>query len=160
MLQKDRDSFKLIYPEGWEWDSQKDLDEPPTVNFEQWSSSVSKTPAACRIENKPSASSVLSIADTPRFAAPMSESAVQQARKAAVPKSTQTDTLWCFSLWTEWAKQRNTRTVDVEEQVPLDITPLSPMVLQHWMSRFVLELRKKDGNESTRPTRSTILSVV
>ena len=90
MLQKDCDSFKLIYPEGWKWDSREDLDEPPTINFEQWSL-FSKAPATCRIKDKPSASSVFSIADTPRFAAPLSESAVQQARKAAVPKSTQMD---------------------------------------------------------------------
>ena len=60
----------------------------------------------------------------------MSESAVQQARKVAIPKSTQADTTWCFSLWTEWAKQRNRRTN--EEQVPLNILAMSPPVLQHW----------------------------
>ena len=57
----------------------------------------------------------------------MSESAVQQAHKAAVSKSTQTDTSWCFFLWTESAKQRNRRTN--EEQVPLNILAMSPLVL-------------------------------
>ena len=76
----------------------------------------------------------------------MSESAMQQAHKTAVSKSTQTDTSWCFSLWTESAKQRNRRTD--KEQVPLNILAVSPLALE-WMSRFML---KSDGNEYTPDT--------
>ena len=73
---------------------------------------------------------------------PLSDEAVKEARKAAVPKTTQKDTLWCIRLWNEWRKERNSRT---EEQIPLDIVGLSPAVLQRWLSRFVLEVRKKCG---------------
>ena len=52
------------------------------------------------------------------FAVPLSDDAVKEARKAAVPKTTQKDTLWCIRLWNEWRKERNSRT---EEQIPADI---------------------------------------
>jgi len=78
------------------------------------------------------------------FAPPMSDSEVQQAKKFAVPRRTQKDTLWCISLWKEWSEARNSR---VEEQIPSDICKLSNHLLQHWLSRFVLEVRKKYGME-------------
>ena len=77
-----------------------------------------------------------------QFAMPLSDEAVKEARKAPVPKMTQKDTLWCIRLWNEWTKERNSR---IEEQIPLDITTLSPTVQQRSLSRFVLEVRKKDG---------------
>ena len=77
-----------------------------------------------------------------RFAVPLSDDAVKETRKAAVPKTTQKDTLWCIRLWNEWRKERNSRT---EEQIPADIIALSPAVLQPWLSRFVLEVTKKDA---------------
>jgi len=78
------------------------------------------------------------------FAPPLSDSKVQQAKKFAVPRRTQKDTLWCISLWKEWREARNSRSV---EQIPSDICKLSNHLLQHWLSRFVLKVRKKDGME-------------
>jgi len=78
------------------------------------------------------------------FAPPMSDSEVQQAKKFAVPRRTQKDTLWCISLWKKWREARNSRS---EEQIPSDICKLSNHLLQRWLSRFVLEVRKKDGME-------------
>ena len=79
-----------------------------------------------------------------RCAPPMSDSKVQQAKKFAVPRRTKKDTLWCISLWKEWREARNSRS---EEQIPSDICKLSNHLLQHWLSRYVLEVRKKDGME-------------
>ena len=80
-----------------------------------------------------------------RFAPPMSDSEVQQAKKFAVPKRTTKDTAWCISLWEQWRKARNSRS---KEQVPSDICMLTTsQLLQYWLSRFVLEVRKKDGQE-------------
>ena len=45
-----------------------------------------------------------------RFATLLSDDAVKEARKAAVPKMTQMDILWCICLWNEWTKKRNSRT--------------------------------------------------
>ena len=76
------------------------------------------------------------------FAALVSDKEIAAARRTAVPKSTQTDTLWCIALWNKWLKQRNTRT---SEKLEEELSTLSPVVLQKWLCRFVLEVRKKDG---------------
>ena len=54
----------------------------------------------------------------PRFAEPLSDTAVEIARKGAVPKTTQRDTLWCTSVLGDWITERNKRS---EEQVPTDL---------------------------------------
>ena len=80
-----------------------------------------------------------------RFAAPKSEKDVEQARKARIPRKTQTDTKYCVEIWKTWSIYRN--SVVKNEQVYEDITSLDSNSLQYWMSRFVLEVRKKDGTE-------------
>ena len=84
-------------------------------------------------------------ANATRFAIPKSEEEVQQARKARIPKKTQTDTKYCLDIWKNWSIFRNS-VVDTE-QVNEDITALDNNGIQYWMSRFVLEVRKKDGSE-------------
>ena len=77
------------------------------------------------------------------FAAPVSEEDIQQAKQNAVPKSTQRDTQYCVRMWEGWCRSR-------EQSVNCVIPPLCELnksQLQHWMSRFVLKLRKKDGTE-------------
>ena len=84
-------------------------------------------------------------ANATRFAIPKSEEEVQQARKARIPKKTQTDTKYCVDIWKNWSIYRN--SVVNTEQVNEDITALDNNGIQYWMSRFVLEVRKKDGSE-------------
>lgn len=124
----------LLVPRGWESDSEAEPESetcanaPPHDIMEAFLVDVES--------EKP--------APPPRFAPPMSDNEVQQVKKAAVPKTTQRDTSWCINLWKEWRDDRNSRS---EEQVPSDICALSPHVLQRWLSRFVLEVRKKGGTE-------------
>ena len=54
------------------------------------------------------------------------------------------DTAWCIKLWNEW---KEAREITSEEKIPTDICKLSPQQLQHYLSRFVLEVRRKDGTE-------------
>ena len=44
-----------------------------------------------------------------RFAAPLSEEQIAEARKAAIPKKTQLDTQYCIKVWHEWRNYRNNR---------------------------------------------------
>ena len=124
----------LLVPRGWESDSEAEPESetctyaPPHDIMEAFLVDVES--------EKP--------APPPRFAPPMSDNEVQQVKKAAVPKTTQRDTSWCINLWKEWRDDRNSRS---EEQIPSDICALSPHVLQRWLSRFVLEVRKKGGTE-------------
>ena len=123
----------LLVPRGWDSDSEA---EPESETGEYAPPHDIMEAFLVDIEcEKP--------APPPRFAPPMSDK-VQEAKKAAVPKTTQRDTSWCISLWKEWRDDRNSRS---EEQIPSDICALSPQVLQRWLSRFVLEVRKKGAAE-------------
>ena len=120
----------ILVPSGWESDSESTTAENDTKhvppNDIDFLAEVDSNPAQQHTQ----------------FATPLSDETVKEARKAAFPKTTQKDTLWFIHLWNEWTKERNSR---IEEQIPLDITTLSPTVLQRSLSRFVLEMRKKDG---------------
>ena len=85
-----------------------------------------------------------------RFAVPKTEKEVTEARKASVPKKTQTDTKYCMRLWNEWKMHQNIAAPT--QSVPDDITEMSCEALQYWMCRFVLEVRKKD--ESLYPANT------
>lgn len=74
-------------------------------------------------------------ANAARFAIPKSEE-VQKARKARIPKKTQTDTKYCLDIWKNWSIYRN--SVVNTEQINEDITALDNNGIQYWMSRFVL----------------------
>ena len=126
----------LLVPRGWESDSEA---EPGSETGELDEYALPHDiMEAFLVDIEPKA------APPPHFAPPMSDNAVQEAKKAAVPKTTQRDTTWCISLWNEWRDDRNSRS---EEQVPSDICALSPEELQRWLSRFMLEVRKMDGKE-------------
>ena len=81
----------------------------------------------------------------PRFAVPKTEEEVKQARQARIPKKTQIDTRYCIRIWKSWSEHRN--SVEKNELVPEDITTLDCEQLQYWLSRFVLEVRKKSSSE-------------
>ena len=57
----------------------------------------------------------------------------------------QADTKYCDCIWNEWRRSRNSFTAT--EVVPEHLPNIDADTLQYWMSRFVLEARKKDGNE-------------
>ena len=80
---------------------------------------------------------------TSRFAAPVSEEEIRRRRESAVPKKTSDDTRYCIRVWEEWCKYR---TIHYGSHIPL-LSTISLSELQHWMTRFVCETRKKDGSE-------------
>ena len=68
---------------------------------------------------------------------------VQQARLQAIPTSTKKDTAWCFNIWRDWSVANSTDAYNISQ----DITTLCPEKLMRYISRFILEVRKKDGTE-------------
>ena len=77
------------------------------------------------------------------FAAPKTEEEIRNARAKGVPSKTVEDTKYCVNLWNEWKRYRQETLGD---SIP-DLTELSRSELQHWLTRFVLEVWKKDGSE-------------
>ena len=75
-----------------------------------------------------------------RFAWPKSN---QTARLQRIPEKTKQDTKYCVKLWNEW---RMNRTATTGEHIST-IEQMTDTELTHWMSRFVLEVRKVNGSE-------------
>ena len=80
-----------------------------------------------------------------RFAVPKTEKEVIKAQKAIVPQKTQHDTNYCVRLWNQWKAHRNGTTTS--EKIPEELTTMGKEAVQYWLSRFILEVRKKDGSE-------------
>ena len=78
---------------------------------------------------------------TVRFAPPQSEAEILSARERAIPKRTQQDRKYCLHIWDDWRAHR-------KEITGADIPPLQELPLhelQHWLTMFILEARKKTG---------------
>ena len=78
-----------------------------------------------------------------RFAAPKTEAEIVQARTKGVPLKTQKDTKYCVGVWESWREYRNSTT----GAAIAPLTELNHSELDHWLTRFILEVRKKDGSE-------------
>ena len=77
------------------------------------------------------------------FAPPKTEKEIEDARMRGVSQKTQQDTNYCMRLWSEWrAHHQKVAHVSIPP-----ITEQSQSELQHWLSRFILEVRRKDGSE-------------
>ena len=82
-----------------------------------------------------------------RFREPVSKEEVKATQKAAVPKNTQKNTNWAVTVWKECSKSRWTRFPSAPAECPahLYVLAFSPLQLDYWLTRFVLEARRKDG---------------
>ena len=67
-----------------------------------------------------------------------------RAREESVPKATRTDTAYRVRLWSDWAENRSKHTKEI---VPPFDQLHDNSLLQCWLTRFVLEVRK--GTEYT-----------
>ena len=77
------------------------------------------------------------------FAAPKTAEEIELARSKGVPCKTQQDTNYCIHLWNAWS-------VHHQATAGVRIPPLADLKideLQHWFTRYILEVRKKDGGQ-------------
>ena len=91
-----------------------------------------------------------------RFADPLSPSKMQTICEGFVPKNTQKATDWARRVFDEWRINRNKRS---DEKCPSTLL-VSPDVraLNYWLSRFVLEVRRADGEPYPASSLVNILS--
>lgn len=71
-----------------------------------------------------------------QFAAIKSDSEVELARAKGIPPKTLKDTKYCVGLWDAWTVYRRAENGDNIQS----IEQLSRQDLQHWLTRFVLEV--------------------
>ncbi len=76
--------------------------------------------------------------------------------KGFVPKNTDNNTSWAlrnWEAWCIWSKSKNP-----EEPVPTDLLEAKdPMALNHWLSLYVMETRRKDGKKFPSSTLDCLL---
>ncbi len=77
------------------------------------------------------------------FAPAKSDAEIELARAQGIPKKTQEDAKYCVNLSDAWRSHRLESTGHAIKP----IAQLNRCELEHWLTRFVLEVRKKDGSE-------------
>ena len=65
-----------------------------------------------------------------------------KARVESVSEKTREDTKYCVNLWEEW---RNHCVQHTTATIPALLLEMTNTDLQYWMTRFIMEVRKKDG---------------
>ena len=85
-----------------------------------------------------------------RFAKPISDEQVKAVQESVIPGNIKKSTNWALNVWNEWSASR--KSMASATGIPLCGIDFPPNVLiakapelNHWMSKFVLEVRRKDG---------------
>ncbi|XP_065902920.1 zinc finger MYM-type protein 2-like [Dysidea avara] len=94
------------------------------------------------IAESTSGSSKVSSKAARKFAKPVTKEDIATTMQSAIPKKTQRDNKYCYTLWKEWVTHRAMATGEV---IPL-LCNITAEELQHWLCSFVLEVRKKNGD--------------
>ena len=92
-----------------------------------------------------------------RFKAPTSDEAMATFCKGYVPLNMQKNTAWAVKVFSEWRAERN--SISSEKLCPANLLD-NPDVqeLNYWLSCFVTEVRKKDGQPNPPRTIQQILA--
>lgn len=80
------------------------------------------------------------------YGSPKGAKAVQVAIEASIPKKTREQTNWTVRVWSEWAASRNKKLMRGEQLIPANLCDMAVCELDFWLSRFVLEIRKVNGD--------------
>ena len=82
----------------------------------------------------------------PRFSAPLSSAELQKKLYDRIPKPTRKNTKWAIGDWDEWIKHRSFIMETSLESVPLptDLSRAKLSDVDFWLSRFIVEARRKD----------------
>ena len=89
-----------------------------------------------------------------RFATPVSDNEILRRRDSAIPQKTAQDTRFCTNVWQEWSDYHQKCH---SSNIP-QLNCISASDLQYWLTRFVLEIRKRDGSEYPPQTLHHICS--
>jgi hypothetical protein len=80
--------------------------------------------------------------DGSRFGPRVTASEIAALQETAVPANTKKNTSWAVNVWNEWSAYR--RRQDPSDFPPCLLT-MQVSELNEWLSRLVVEVRRKDG---------------
>ena len=91
-----------------------------------------------------------------RFSAPLSPGSMEKVCRGYVPANTSKITSWSVRVFNSWREERNKRSL---EQCPENLLrEPNAELLNFWLSRFVVEVRREDGKPYPPATINGILS--
>lgn len=93
----------------------------------------------------PSPISIVSAESAPPRFAFQSDSSLEEVKSSSVPKNTARCTKWAYNIWLEWSKQRKIQNTALREEWPDELLTATPTRLDYWLSKFVIEVRRNDG---------------
>ena len=80
-----------------------------------------------------------------RYGSPKSDKAVSEVIATGIPAKTRQQTDWTVRVWEQWSTSRNEQLLPGEKPFSTDFGALTVEEMQFWLCRFVLEVRKVDG---------------
>ena len=96
-----------------------------------------------------------------RFSEPTSPSKMKEICKGYVPENTKKANNWSRRVFDQWREQRNSGSSSSteDEQCPVDLLEKpNAVLLNYWLSRFVVEARREDGNPYPASTIVNLLA--
>ena len=91
----------------------------------------------------------------PRFALPKSDLDVKAAQAHAVPQNTSKSTNWALNIWKDWTANR--RQIYSSLDCPPHLLLCTDDQLNQWLSKFILEVRRRDGKPYPPQTLYSIM---
>ena len=96
-----------------------------------------------------------------RFSKQFFDEELKDKLMEGIPKKTKYNNNWSVNIWREWARQRNKLPETAQEKyqkVPEKLEKVTFAELEFWLSRFIVEVRKKDGTLYPSRTLEGIIS--
>ena len=98
-----------------------------------------------------------SAASSCRFQTLTTDDDVEEAKKRATPQNTDKNTSWAVNVWKQWSAHRRQVCASYSDW-PTHLMIAVPSELNYWLSKFVLETRKADGDNYPPDTLYVICS--
>ena len=88
----------------------------------------------------------------------ISDQELEKVKETRIPYGTKVTTNWCVNTWYDWAVERNgsatSSSNDLYTEVEPDVLKLNDEKLNYWLSKFVVEIRKKSNAGEVYPPSS------
>lgn len=103
-------------------------------------------PTSCVTTPAAGTATPAALTSTRVYASPKGNKAVEAAKASSIPVKTQGQTDWAVRVWTDWAITRNSKLLHGEDPFSSQFFELTTTEIDFWLSRFVLEVRKSNGD--------------
>ena len=97
-----------------------------------------------------------------RFGDPISDDKLKEKRCESIPKKTRENTKWALSVWNDWISYREQKVETLIElyTLPEDLSVVPYHKLDIWLSKFVVECRRKDGKPYPPTSLTQIMAAI